>query len=181
MQDGVGQLAFTFAFPSRETKDEAEETQDNGSEVSIQPAAVRSKRERKRKWHSLIDKVYALPNLQLAWERVRANRGAPGVDGMTIERYAEDADVRLQRLSEDLRAKTYRPQPVRRVFIDKSGGGQRPLGIPTVRDRIVQQALLHDPGTDFRGEVQPAEPRLPSRSGLSHRPGRGGPGRAARL
>ena len=148
MKDGVGQLAFTFGFPEEHQehpgvspKDEAQETEENGSEVSRQSAAARSQRTRKRKWHSLIDKVYALKNLQFAWERVRANDGAPGVDGMTIERFAEGAEERLQQLSQDLRAKTYRPQPVRRVFIPKSGGGQRPLGIPTVRDRIVQQAL----------------------------------------
>jgi RNA-directed DNA polymerase len=142
MESGVGQLAFTFAFPEGETKDEAEETQDNGSEASSQSASARSKSERKQKWHSLIDKVYAPRNLQSAWERVRANQGAPGVDGITIARFEEHAPARLQQLSQELRAKTYRPQPVRRVFIPKSGGGQRPLGIPTVRDRIVQQALL---------------------------------------
>lgn len=142
MKDGVGQLTLTFGFPDEQPRDGAEETQDNGSEASSQSAPAQSRLERKRKWHSLIDKVYALRNLQSAWERVRANQGAPGRDGMTVEKFAADAPERLQRLSEDLRAKTYRPQPVRRVFIPKSGGGQRPLGIPTVRDRIVQQALL---------------------------------------
>jgi len=142
MKDGVGQLAFTFGFPEEQPKDEAEETQDNRSEASIQPVAARSNPERKRKWNSLIDKVYALPNLQSAWERVRANDGAPGVDGITVTKYAENVERRLQLLSEELRAKSYRPQPVRRVFIPKGGGGQRGLGIPSVRDRIVQQALL---------------------------------------
>jgi RNA-directed DNA polymerase len=143
MKDGVGQLAFTLCFPSWEAKDGTEETQDNGSEASIQPAAARSKSERKQKWHSLIDKVYALPNLQSAWERVRANQGAPGSDGVTIAQFKERAEERLQLLSQELRAKTYRPQPVRRVWIPKGDGeGKRPLGIPTVRDRIVQQALL---------------------------------------
>lgn len=135
---GVGQLAFTFSFP---LKDEAQETQDNGSEASITPSAIESKPERKHKWHSLIDKVYALSNLQAAWQRVHANHGAPGIDGMTVEKFAERAEERLQHLSADLRAKSYRPQPVRRKLIPKTGGGERPLGIPTVRDRIVQQAL----------------------------------------
>jgi RNA-directed DNA polymerase len=83
-----------------------------------------------------------LSNLKAAWQRVQANHGAPGSDGMTVEKFAENAEQRLQHLSEDLRAKSYRPQPVRRKLIPKNGGGQRPLGIPTVRDRIVQQALL---------------------------------------
>lgn len=145
VKNGVGQLALTFSFP--ELKDEAGETQDDGPGASIQHAAVGNESERKggktrkRKWHSLIDKVYAPRNLQSAWERVKANGGAPGVDGTTIETFAERADERLEQLAADLRAKTYQPQPVRRVFIPKSGGGQRPLGIPTVRDRIVQQAL----------------------------------------
>jgi len=72
---------------------------------------------------------------------VAANGGAPGSDGMTIAKFGENADERLAQLAADLRAKTYRPQPVRRVLIPKSGGGQRPLGIPSGRDRIVQQAL----------------------------------------
>lgn len=142
MKDGVGQLSFTFRFPEEQRKDEAEETQENGSGASRQPAAAGEPPARKKKWHSLIDKVYLPRNLQSAWERVRANGGAPGGDGMTIEKFAEGAEPRLQQLSQELRAKTYRPQPVRRVCIPKSGGGQRPLGIPTVRDRIVQQALL---------------------------------------
>lgn len=134
---GVGQLTLTFE-PS---KDGAEETQDNGPQASeTGPAAER--RPGRKKWNSLIDKVYALPNLRSAWERVKANRGAAGVDGMTISRYAERADARLQLLHTDLRNRTYRPRPVRRVLIPKSGGGRRALGVPTVEDRIVQQALL---------------------------------------
>ena len=112
-------------------------------------------RERKRKRYSLIDKVYALPNLNAAWERVKENRGAPGIDGMTVRKFAEAADERLAALSADLRAKTYRPQPVRRVYIPKSGGGKRPLGIPTVRDRIVQQALAQVMGPIFEAEFSP--------------------------
>jgi RNA-directed DNA polymerase len=142
---------LTFAFPETGAKDAAQETEDNGSQVSTQSVAP-GNQPRRKKWHSLIDKVYALRNLQSAWERVRANDGAPGVDGVTIEQFAADAEGRLQRLSQDLRGKTYRPHPVRRVYIEKSGGGTRPLGIPTVTDRIVQQALLHVLSPIFEGK-----------------------------
>lgn len=139
IKTGVGQLTLTFGFP--EPKDAASETQDNGSQAS--PTALPSgiTPERKRKWHSLFDKVFALSNLEEAWQQVQANGGAAGIDGMTIAIFTRDAPERLAHLHQDLRNKTYRPQPVRRVHIPKSGGGQRPLGIPTIRDRIVQQAL----------------------------------------
>lgn len=136
---GVGQLVFTFGLPP---KDGAEETQGNGPPASSAPPDARSKAERKRKWHSLNDKVYALPNLWQAWQRVKANRGAAGIDRMSIHKFDEHALERLEQLAADLKSKSYRPQPVRRALIPKGGGGQRPLGIPTVRDRIVQQALL---------------------------------------
>jgi len=141
---GVGQLVLQISFPEGLDNDTAGETECpiNEPAVSGAPPAARSKPERKGKWYSLYDKVYALPNLLKAWERVQDNRGAPGIDGTTVEKFAEDAEGRLRALSLDLREKTYRPQPVRRVLIPKSGGGKRPLGIPTVRDRIVQQSLL---------------------------------------
>jgi group II intron reverse transcriptase/maturase len=140
-KDGVGQLTLQIAFPEGEVSHGTGETEDNGPPASSAPPTARNQPERKRKWYSLIDKVYALPNLQRAWQQVAANDGAPGSDGLTIAKFRENADQRLEQLAADLRAKTYRPQPVRRVFIPKSGGGQRPLGIPSIRDRIVQQAL----------------------------------------
>ncbi len=160
---------FTFGEP----KDDAEETQATSPATSSHSAAASSEPSRKeprapqgkRKWHSLIDKVYALRNLEAAWERVQANGGAPGSDGITVHQYAEHAEEWLPELAADLRAKTYRPQPVRRVYIPKSGGGKRPLGIPTVRDRIVQQALLQVLGPIF-------EAKFSSRS-HGFRPGKG--------
>jgi RNA-directed DNA polymerase len=140
-KDGVGQLTLQIVFPEGTASDGTEETQENGRAASSGPPAVGSKPERKRKWYSLFDKVFALPNLQRAWQHGAANGGAAGSDGMTLATFAENADQRLEQLAADLRAKTYRPQPVRRVFIPKSGGGQRPLGIPSIRDRIVPQAL----------------------------------------
>ncbi len=139
---GVGQLQLQIAFPQGEANDGTAEAEVNGPEASSAPVLARNKPERKRKWYSLIDKVYALPNLQRAWKQVLANGGAAGGDGVTLRQFRETADERLQALADDLRNKTYRPKPVRRVFIPKTGGGQRPLGIPSVRDRIVQQALL---------------------------------------
>src|SRR5713101_5340761 len=137
-KDGVGQLVLQIVFPEGRTSHGTEETQENGPEASSAPPAARSQPERKRKWYSLIDKVYTLSNLQQAWQQVAANGGAPGSDGMTIEKFGATADQRLEQLAADLRAKTYRPQPVRRVFIPKAGGGQRPLGIPSVVDRAVK-------------------------------------------
>ena len=101
----------------------------------------------------LMWQVLTRENLQRAWDQVRANRGAPGVDGMTVEDFpAFVRSPQWAQVKEALRSGTYRPQPVRRVYIPKDGGGQRPLGIPTVLDRVIQQALaqvlepLFDPG-----------------------------------
>lgn len=93
------------------------------------------------RWFSLIDKVWAPTTLALAWAKVRANRGAAGADGQSIERFAARSEAYLAELSQALRAGTYRPQPVRRVEIAKGDGRTRPLGIPAVKDRIVQTAV----------------------------------------
>jgi RNA-directed DNA polymerase len=93
------------------------------------------------KWFSLIDKVYRPQTLMEAWQQVAANKGAAGVDGQSIERFAANAEGYLDELAEDLREGRYRPEPVRRVEIPKAGGKTRPLGIPTVKDRIVQAAV----------------------------------------
>ena len=92
------------------------------------------------KWHSLIDKVYRLETLELGWAQVEKNDGAAGVDRMSVERFAQGRERYLAELSQALRDGSYRPQPVRRVYIPK-GKGQRPLGIPAVKDRVVQAAL----------------------------------------
>jgi len=96
------------------------------------------------KWFSLIDKVYARPNLMAAFAKVKANKGAAGVDHQTIEMYEEDLEENLQRLSESLKEGRYQPQAIKRVWIPKPGSSEkRGLGIPTVQDRIVQAALGH--------------------------------------
>ena len=93
-------------------------------------------------WFSLIDKVYPLLSLAAAFDKVAANKGAAGVDHVTIEMFAANLDVNLRRLAEDLRDGSYRPQAIRRTWIPKPGSREmRPLGIPTVRDRVVQAAL----------------------------------------
>ena len=93
------------------------------------------------RWFSLIDKVYAKATLKAAWERVRRNRGAAGVDRITVERFEAHAPAYLDELHEDLKHERYRPQPVRRVEIPKENGKTRPLGIPAVKDRVVQAAV----------------------------------------
>jgi RNA-directed DNA polymerase len=93
------------------------------------------------KWYALIDKVYALETLEEAWAKVRANNGAAGVDGQSIEMFAAKSEEYLAELSMALRKGSYLPQAVKRVEIPKGDGKTRPLGIPTVEDRIVQQAV----------------------------------------
>lgn len=119
----------------------------------------------KRKVHSLIDKVWDLRNLRAAWERVKANGGCPGTDGETLERFEAGLEANLTALSEELRQDRYQPRPIRRVRIPKETGGERPLGIPAVRDRVVQAALMQ--------KLEPIfEPLFSDRS-YGFRPGRG--------
>jgi len=94
-----------------------------------------------RRFHHLYDKLYREDVLLVAWDQVRKNGGAPGIDGVRIEDVNEQGvDIYLASLSSELRSQTYRPQPARRVEIPKDKGKTRKLGIPTVRDRIVQTA-----------------------------------------
>jgi RNA-directed DNA polymerase len=116
------------------------------------------------KYYSLIDKVYGRKNLKQAYLAVRANRGAPGVDGQTVDAYGENLEAELDALHLELKTGTYEPKPVRRVEIPKPDGSKRPLGVPTVRDRVVQQALLNVMQPIFDPEFHP--------SSYGYRPGR---------
>jgi len=93
------------------------------------------------KWFSLVDKVVRPTTLEAAWRRVARNKGTAGVDGQSTERFAAHAERYLQELHDELKDGSYRPSPVKRVEIPKGDGRTRPLGIPTVKDRIVQTAL----------------------------------------
>lgn len=104
---------------------------------------------KKFKHHSLIDKVYKRPNLYIAFERVKANKGAAGIDRVTLEEFEQNLAQNIEEIHRLLYEDKYKPQPVRRVYIPKLNGEERPLGIPTVRDRIVQQAILNRIGKIF--------------------------------
>jgi len=119
-----------------------------------------------RKVHSLVDKVYQPKNLRAAWEKVKANRGSGGIDGQSLEEFAQGLEEHLGRLHEELRTDRYRPLPVKRVEIPKAGkpGETRPLGIPAVYDRVCQQALLN--------RLEPIFEPLFDDSSFGYRPGR---------
>ena len=118
------------------------------------------------KWHSLIDKVYAIGNLLRSYQRVAANRGAAGVDHETIEMFEQRLEENVGKLTASLRDGSYRPQAVRRTWIGKLGSkDKRPLGIPTVRDRVVQTAVRH--------VLEPIFERDFAEHSYGFRPGRG--------
>ena len=100
-----------------------------------------AKKDKQRRFHALYDRIFRLDILWRAWKEVRANKGSAGMDGITFEMIEEyGVEEYLLDIQEDLQNKQYRPKPVKRVYIPKPDGKQRPLGIPTIRDRIVQQA-----------------------------------------
>jgi len=90
---------------------------------------------------NMMEQILEPENLSRAWHRVKSNAGAPGIDGMSVEAFPDFSRVHWLRICSELMDGTYRPAPVRRVFIPKPDGSQRPLGVPTVLDRVIQQAL----------------------------------------
>ena len=117
-----------------------------------------------RIYYSLYDRMVRTGVLYKGFQKVRSAGGAAGIDGQSIEDFAEDLEQNLATLAKELREKSYRPMPVRRVEIPKAGGGKRALGIPAVRDRVVQQVLLEIVQPLFDGGFHP--------SSYGYRPGR---------
>lgn len=102
---------------------------------------LKAKQEEDYQFYILYDKIFLDYVLRTAYSRCWANGGSPGIDGMTFKDVGEyGVEKFLKELEEELRTRTYKPSPVRRVWIEKENGGKRPLGIPTIKDRVAQQA-----------------------------------------
>lgn len=117
------------------------------------------------KWFSLRDKVYSERTLKLGYENVREQKGGAGIDGVTIERFDREKERTISELSKELRERRYRPRAVKRVEIPKLNGGTRPLGIPAIRDRVVQNSV--------RLVIEPIFEHEFSERSYGFRPGRG--------
>ncbi len=111
---------------------------------------------------NMIEEILEPENFAAAWKRVRANKGAPGIDGMTVADFPAFAREHWPRISKAIRNGTYHPAPVRRVCIPKPDGTQRPLGIPTVLDRVIQQAVAQILGPLFEAGFSESSYGLPS-------------------
>lgn len=109
-----------------------------------------------KKLYSLIDKIYRKENLKEAFKKVKKNNGAPGIDGETVLDFKLNEESNINLIQKQLITNTYKSSPVRRVEIEKPDGGIRLLGIPTVKDRVVQQAVVNIIGPHFEKTFHPS-------------------------
>ena len=147
-QTGEGRLAGKKSITEEEVAEIAERQRLVGFPhlaLVRERLSAKAKSEPRFRFYNLYGKVIETETLKCAWQKVKANKGAAGIDGVTIEDIEQSeggAEAFVAGIQKELREKTYRASPVRRAYIEKANGKLRPLGIPTVKDRVVQSAVL---------------------------------------
>ena len=141
LNDETGSLDAVKGRTNKEGLDPAEDMQTDTASRRGECESLGGGKHGDPQDETMMERILAPENLAAAWKRVKANKGAPGIDGMTVEAFPAFCRKHWPRIREAIMKGTYSPAPVRRVFIPKPDGAQRPLGVPTVLDRVIQQAV----------------------------------------
>ena len=171
LNDETGSLDAMKGRTDKEGSDHAEDIQTDTASWRGKGESRHDGKNGSPQEETMMERILGSGNLAEAWKRVKANKGAPGIDGMTIETFPAFCRKHWPRIRQAIKEGTYSPAPVRRVFIPKPDGSQRPLGVPTVLDRVIQQAMAQMLGPVFEPDFSEYSYGLPALSGWESQAG----------